>query len=612
LPPVDRDFAACLLSIISSLLVLTGCASTLPQVPPPVDSPGHFVALTRPIIALGDTQEHESAGFPMHDNDGAVDGYIEVAQRPPEAPLFSRRILEWVIDSHPADPIIHLGDVLDMSCRSELRRMTKLAVSLKQPGAVLPGNHDGLLFGIFNYDIRDVMEDSGGSRWERACRKPSRDGDIRKELVGRGDAITKRDYILAYLALLASKHPPAANLLLQSGDGPQSLSWRNPDPTGFFEAIEARIAQEDLYSSSFVAQKLSLPAASGASRRVKLIGLDTNQVLTVVGVIQTLRRTSPGDIGGVNDDQIEAISPWVEEAVRAGDIVIFAGHHDWAHLSLASQARLAALMSRLDHPLVYLSAHTHRGFWATHQLGLRPLLELNVSSLSDWPLAYRRIAFEFDAASNRLKVVADILPKSATSPTSDAELLHAWTEGTCVRSGLPVSALSHEELDAVRKQKASRGSLWEWMLAGFGVHCEGCMQILFEDAHRYQDQLLGTIVQIERDLGEETLGFRSIPLPPFCAEKVLAGCIADLRGRTYGSLEESVVLFRRKNLIVDLVNDHLDEIQEPRAKAYMACRAVLGAKIDFDETAEADTPGRSEAFRKAGDFFRIEATVGVR
>jgi hypothetical protein len=34
---------------------------------------------------------------------------------------------------------------------------------------------------------------------------------------------------------------------------------------------------------------------------------------------------------------------------------------------------LRNLMSTLDHPLVYLSAHTHRGFWAVHRaLDRRP------------------------------------------------------------------------------------------------------------------------------------------------------------------------------------------------------------------------------------------------
>jgi hypothetical protein len=78
--------------------------------------------LTRPLIVLGDTQEHESTGFPMQDHDGAVDEFVEVAQRPPEPPFFQRRIVEWALLSHPEEPVIRMGDLLDVSCQSELDR----------------------------------------------------------------------------------------------------------------------------------------------------------------------------------------------------------------------------------------------------------------------------------------------------------------------------------------------------------------------------------------------------------------------------------------------------------------------------------------------------------
>jgi hypothetical protein len=62
----------------------------------------------------------------------------------------------------------------------------------------------------------------------------------------------------------------------------------------------------------------------------------------------------------------------VDEAVARGDVVVFAGHHNWRALSLPSRIMLRALMSRLEHPLVYLSAHTHRGFWAEHRALAQP------------------------------------------------------------------------------------------------------------------------------------------------------------------------------------------------------------------------------------------------
>ncbi len=70
-------------------------------------------------------------------------------------------------------------------------------------------------------------------------------------------------------------------------------------------------------------------------------------------------------------------------------------------------------------------------------------------------------------------------------------------------------------------------------------------------------------------------------------------------------------LFRRKAGLVAAVNDFLGGLGDPRAKAYMTCRAVQAAKIDFDATDDAHNRNRSEANRLAEQFFRIEASVGM-
>jgi hypothetical protein len=61
---------------------LGGCATFVLQKGRDPEPGGQYVVLTTPIIAIGDTQEHLSTGYPLHDNYRAVDAYVEVTQRP--------------------------------------------------------------------------------------------------------------------------------------------------------------------------------------------------------------------------------------------------------------------------------------------------------------------------------------------------------------------------------------------------------------------------------------------------------------------------------------------------------------------------------------------------
>jgi hypothetical protein len=60
------------------------------------------------------------------------------------------------------------------------------------------------------------------------------------------------------------------------------------------------------------------------------------------------------------------------------------------------------------------------------------------------------------------------------------------------------------------------------------------------------------------------------------------------------------------------MNGKLDGLSDPRVRNYMACRAVIAAKIDYDFTPDDKRSGRGEANRRKQDFFRIEATVGMQ
>lgn len=588
------------------LALLGGCASFVPQPSPETEPAANYRPLTLPFIAVGDTQEHLATGYPMHDNDSAVDAYVEVAQRPPEQTLFGRRLLEWALLAHPDMPYLHLGDVMDLSCRIEAERMSKIFRAAPHQGAILPGNHDGLMFGIYAYSLLAANLDPDARKWHRACRRGAAPDDDRFKT--DSEAFSKRDFIAHYL----TEHSRSKPLQPPPKQGRHTVSWLNPDPQAFLSAIEAELLDGIGYADSFLAQRLRLPRAPGATRDTIIIGLDTNQAGPLVSTWDTIMGRSPGSMGHIHPDQIRAVEKWVEDARDKGDIVVIAGHHNWRSLGLPSRVFLRGLMRQLDHPLVYLSAHTHRGFWAVHRaLDRRPLLELNVSSLSDWPIAYRRVSFDYDDSGKRLRVRGELMPRGDTPTETYADLLAAWEKEACAASGVSIEKLRAEDAALVKLQRESRGSLLEWLVEALAPVCETCEIPLYKHAQTYQDELLETILEVDADLGRDAHQLHTLTLPTWCNRQDFTVCVKKLLNERADTFAGHVELFRRKAALVALFNDHLDDLTSHQARAYMTCRAVQAAKTDFDATSEDSNNDRGEEKRRAEQFFRIEASVGM-
>jgi hypothetical protein len=102
-----------------------------------------------------------------------------------------------------------------------------------------------------------------------------------------------------------------------------------------------------------------------------------------------------------------------------------------------------------------------------------------------------------------------------------------------------------------------------------------------------------------------------VTLPWFCGDMKLPACVSALRQAERSNLETSRALFRQKAHFVDQVGAQMDQLKSPRAKAYMTCRVVLAAKDDFDLTPGDRNAHRGEGVRRAQQFFRSEATVGM-
>jgi len=163
----------------------------------------------------------------------------------------------------------------------------------------------------------------------------------------------------------------------------------------------------------------------------------------------------------------------------------------------------------------------------------------------------------------------------------------------------------------VEQQREARGTLMQWLYEGLGESCESCMQLLYESGMRYQDALLEAIDELYQDFFAEVPEVRVLRAPASCGTDPLVVCMARLRNARAADLNGTIALFRKKAELVAAVDDQLDDIEDPRVRNYMACRAVVAAKLDYDLTPDDKRRGRGEANRRHQDFFRTEATVGM-
>ena len=187
---------------------LLSCTSSLPVETHLRWQDGPLVPVTAPFIVLGDTQEHEITGLPASVFGGISDrGMTEVTIRPPQQALFGRFLFADLFrpDSDAEPAVIHLGDLLDISCRSELTRyeaiLDDVSAARQQKWILVPGNHDGTAHGTLNIVDNDSKFGYGAPGWDYECRVPGSVPDIFKERVDhKQEGFLGRDAPLTWYA----------------------------------------------------------------------------------------------------------------------------------------------------------------------------------------------------------------------------------------------------------------------------------------------------------------------------------------------------------------------------------------------------------------------------
>lgn len=204
------------------------------------------------------------------------------------------------------------------------------------------------------------------------------------------------------------------------------------------------------------------------------------------------------------------------------------------------------------------------------------------------------------------------MPAGEQAHASDKDLLAAWQREACERSGVDPAELARLDADLVDRQHASRGSLLTFLRAKLQSDCEACDADRYQRAGEYQNQMLEVLLETGRQVAAAEHRLDQVRLPAFCEGQSWEDCAQRLMAQQAEGAAGWLALYRRKARLVDLLSSHLDRVDEPRARAYMTCRAVLAAKQDFERSTDDSNSDRAEWKRRAEQFFRTEASIGVR
>lgn len=324
--------------------------------------PGNVLALTERLVVLADTQFQFLHGAGIDMRTAWADLAAATAIRPPQLDMYADALLEEAC-ARTSGPLVHVGDAGNGSCVGELDTLFAVLARCREPHqwAFAPGNHDGFFLGTSDRVCEDGI-------WARHC-----GGEARK--------LTKPRLVEEYLA----RHlRPAWGLVDDPTTVPTEpdISCGRATTAGLGEAACWRAREDDRWRS-FVVQRVDL--SSGSGPRVHGVLLDTSQFEEYPKPLP--RSRDAGSTGSVLADQLDVAEQWA--TATPGDLFVFFGHHPLDELGDDSWLRLTSLVSRRPNVVLYVSAHTHRGWVRNHAIDAGPFVELNLASITDPPNEYR-------------------------------------------------------------------------------------------------------------------------------------------------------------------------------------------------------------------------------
>lgn len=153
--------------------------------------------LTFPIFFISDSQFHNYLTDSDIFRSNLADKAISVAIRPPLLDLFAQDLFVYAMEKYSKNNyVIHLGDAINISCRSEWKRFEEAMNNKINNGWVmLPGNHDSFFFGN-TLSVSNVSNSPLLKSWKDACNivYPPLKKEISKNLIFTKDLFVKNYY----------------------------------------------------------------------------------------------------------------------------------------------------------------------------------------------------------------------------------------------------------------------------------------------------------------------------------------------------------------------------------------------------------------------------------
>lgn len=367
---------------------------------------------------FADPQLNNVAGARTRSRTELLDNYAEHAIRPPSVDLWSGHLLAAAVKQMRDDPrpAFFLGDAANTSCVGEMLRFLKEVDGLLWFGVL--GNHDGYYMGNLTF-AADAIENPADFTWQGACEYAglgstllrSRLGQLERQLLGQKNSnaeqgtMTKAVAIWLFLADLhrragLSRDPLDPRSWTADGDyrvydaqGSYELGGRSLAVRAF-AAVRASGVRSDVRSRSwqgYLLQDVELPGGD------HVLLLDTSDYehqppssrwSQFFDTIFNPRRM-PGRWGRVGEHQASKARAMQQDHSRRFFVM---GHHHWRRIDGSdSNASLKALLSD-PHFATYISGHTHSPT-ASMATSTDEQWELNVASVTDWPMQLARLAY---------------------------------------------------------------------------------------------------------------------------------------------------------------------------------------------------------------------------